>query len=400
MTPRESFRPVAVLAAVRSPIGKFLGGLEPLTAREIAVPVVRAALVRAGVEPGEVGQLVFGNARQAGGGPNVARQIGHFAGLPQEVPACTLNMACASGLAAIEKAADAIRLGRVRVAVAGGTESMSRLPFLLPRMRRGHRLGHDTVVDGMYRDGFDCPLCGQVMGRTAETLAQEYGIGRQEQDEYALESQARCRRATEAGLWSQEIVPLDVPQGPGREAVRIEADEHPRPDTTLDLLAKLPPVFKEGGTVHSGNSSGITDGAGAIVLASEEYVASRGMEPLAWVRESAQAGVDPARMGIGPIPAFHALVAAGGPPLSAYDLVELNEAFAAQVLACLRELPVPRERLNVNGGAIALGHPIGATGARIVVTLLAEMARRGAGEGLATLCVSGGLGMAVRFTRP
>ncbi len=390
--------PVAILAALRSPIGRFGGGLAGLTSRELAVPVVQAALRRAGVEPAEVGEVVIGNARQAGGGPNVARQIAYHSGIAQESPAFTVNMACASGLKAIALAADSIRLGRARVAVAGGTESMSRLPFYLPRFRDGYRLGHDAVVDGMYRDGFDCPLCGQVMGRTAENLVDRYRIARAEQDAYAVESQRRAGQAIAAGLFREEIVPLAAP-GPKGEPMTIGADEHPRPDATVEKMAKLPPVFREGGSVHAGNSSGITDGAAALVLASASYVAERGLEPLAWVRESAEAGVDPAVMGIGPVPAFRRLVAAGGPPLERYDLVELNEAFAAQVLACLAELPIPRERLNVNGGAIALGHPIGATGARIVVTLLAEMRRRQVAEGLATLCVSGGMGMALRVSR-
>lgn len=394
----ERPQPVAILAALRSPIGRFGGALAGLSSRELAVPVVREALRRAGVEAGDVGEVVIGNARQAGGGPNVARQIAYHSGVPQESPAFTVNMACASGLKAIALAADSIRLGRSRVAVAGGTESMSRLPFYLPRFRDGYRLGHDVVVDGMYRDGFDCPLSGQVMGRTAENLVDRYRISRAEQDAYAVESQRRAGKAIEAGIFRDEIVSLTAP-GPRGEPVVVEADEHPRPDTTVEKMAKLPPVFREDGSVHAGNSSGITDGAAALVLASAAYVAERRLEPIGWVRESAEAGVDPAVMGVGPVPAFRRLLASGGPPLATYDLVELNEAFAAQVLACLVELPIPRDRLNVNGGAIALGHPIGATGARIVVTLLAEMRRRRSAEGLATLCVSGGMGMALRVTR-
>ncbi len=389
--------PVAVLAAVRSPIGRFGGSLEVLSTCDLAVPVLREALERAGLEPADLDEVVIGNARQAGGGPNVARQIAWGSGVPPERPAYTVNMACASGLKAITLAADAIRLGRARVVAAGGSESMSRLPFYLPRMRSGYRLGSTEVVDGMYRDGFDCPLCEQRMGETAENLADRYSIDRPEQDRYAVESQARCARATEAGRFVSEIVPLEIPRR-RRAPIRLETDEHPRPGTTLEKLAKLPPVFREGGTVHAGNSSGITDGSAIVLLASAEFVSERSLEPIGWVRESAESGVDPAVMGIGPVAAFERLREMGGPPLEAYDLIELNEAFAVQVLACLRDLPIDPARLNVNGGAIALGHPIGATGARIAVTLLAEMGRREAPEGLATLCVSGGMGVAVRFS--
>jgi acetyl-CoA C-acetyltransferase len=274
---------------------------------------------------------------------------------------------------------------------------MSATPYLLPRARFGMRMGNAEIVDGMYRDGFLCPLCGQLMGETAETLAREYGILRAEQDAYAVETQRRAGAAREAGRFRDEIVPVTVA---GRKGdVVVSEDEHPRPDTSLDALAKLPPVFDPQGTVHAGNSSGITDGGAALVLATEEEVERSGVEPLARIAAWTSAGVDPARMGIGPVPAVRALLDKTKRTLADIDLIELNEAFAAQVIACARDLSLDLGKLNVNGGAIALGHPIGATGARIATTLLHEMKRRGARSGIATLCVSGGMGMAVLFER-
>ena len=272
---------------------------------------------------------------------------------------------------------------------------MTRLPFLLDRERTGYRLGHAEVIDAMYKDGFLCPLCGQLMGETAENLAEKYSIPRLEQDQYALESQQRCEKARAAGRFKEEIAPVPVKTKDGVKP--IETDEHPRDGSTLESLAKLPPVFKKDGGVHAGNSSGITDGAAAVVVMSETKAKALGIKPLARITGSATAGVAPKFMGIGPVPAIKKLEERTGVKLGDYDLVELNEAFAAQVLACDRELKFDRARLNVNGGSIALGHPIGATGARIVVTLLHEMKKRGARRGLATLCVSGGLGMAVAF---
>jgi acetyl-CoA C-acetyltransferase len=310
-----------------------------------------------------------------------------------------MNMACGSGLKAIESVASAITAGRYDIGIAGGAESMSGLPFFLPKMRAGYRLGHAKVVDAMYQDGFVCPLADMVMGETAEGLAQDLGISREEQDAFALDSQQKAGAAMEAGRFADEIAPVEVPQRKG-EPVNVTTDEHPRPDTNLEKLGKLPPVFDaDKGTVTAANSSGITDGAAGLVLMSAEEAERRGLEPLATVGECAQAGVDPRRMGIGPIPAVEALAKKNGIAPADYDLVELNEAFAAQVIACQQELEFPADRLNVNGGAIALGHPIGATGARIVVTLVHEMARRGAANGLATLCISGGMGLAFAFHR-
>ncbi len=390
---------VVVTHALRTPIGKYLGSFSALSAADLGASVVSDLLRRAGLEPAAVGELILGNARQAGGGPNVARQVSVRAGLPVETPAWTVNMACGSGLKALWLAAESIAAGRNRIAVAGGTESMSGLPFLLPRMRTGYRLGHAPVVDAMYQDGFECPLAGMLMGATAEKLAQDLAIPRAEQDAYALESQRRAAAAMGEGRFRAELSPVEV-AGPKGQRTLVEADEHVRPETTLESLAKLPPVFDaQNGTVSAGNSSGITDGAAALLVMSEAEAERRGLKPLAYVGAGAQAGVDPTTMGIGPVPAVRALAERNALAPGDYDLVELNEAFAAQVLACDRELEFPRERLNVNGGAIALGHPIGATGARIAVTLLHELVRRKGEHGLATLCISGGMGLALAFHR-
>jgi acetyl-CoA C-acetyltransferase len=383
---------------VRTPIGKFGGAFASMSAADLGEAAARAAIERSGLPPAAVDETIFGHARQAGGGPNTARQVSHRAGVPDSVPAFTVNKACASSLKAITLGALSIAAGENDVILAGGTECMSATPYLLPRVRFGYRMGHAELTDGMYRDGFLCPLCGQLMGETAENLVREYGISRAEQDAYAVETQRRAAEAWEAGRFAAEIVPVTVA---GRKAsVTVEKDEHPRPDTTVQSLSKLPPVFdSENGTVHAGNSSGITDGAAALVLATEEEAGKAGVAPLGRVVAWASAGVEPSRMGVGPVPAIRSLLAKTKLALSDIDLIELNEAFAAQVIACARELPFDLSRVNVNGGAIALGHPIGATGARIATTLLQEMNRRNVKHGLATLCVSGGMGMAVLFER-
>jgi acetyl-CoA C-acetyltransferase len=389
-------RDVVVAGAVRTPIGRFGGALSALTPAQLGAAAAREALSRAGVGPGQVDDVLFGCARQAGGGPNVARQVSWRAGVPQEVPAATINMACASSLKAIDLAFRAVRDGDAQVVLAGGVESMSRVPYLLPGARWGYRLGNQPLVDAMYQDGFLCPLSEMMMGETAERLAELYRVGREEQDAFALRSQQRAGRAQEQGRFDAEIVPVRVPAKKGEED--MVRDEHPRPETTPATLAKLPPVFKpEGGTVTAGNSSGITDGAAAMVVMSAERAAELGVKPMGRVVGLASAGVDPRVMGTGVVPAVSRLLEKLALRLEDFDLVELNEAFAAQVIACDRELRLDPERLNVNGGAIALGHPIGATGARLVVSLLHEMARRRARRGLATLCVSGGMGMAAAF---
>ncbi len=387
---------VAIVAAVRTPIGRFLGAFSDLSAVDLGVAATRAALARARVSPSDVDELIYGCARQAGGGPNPARQVLIRSGIPQERPAFTVNQACGSGLQSIILGGERIRAGKSRFVLAGGTESMSRVPYLLDRARTGYRLGNAAVLDGMYRDGFLDPICGLLMGETAEKLADLYKIGREEQDQFALESQRRAAAAIQARRFDEEIVPVTVKGRKGEERA-VTADEHPRADTTLADLAKLQPVFREGGTVHAGNVSGITDGAASLVLAAESAARERGLHALAWVGESEVVGVDPAIMGIGPVPATRRLLERTHRTLGDFDLIELNEAFAAQVLACDREMHLDRSRLNVNGGAIALGHPIGCTGARIVTTLVHEMKRRKAARGLATLCVSGGLGIAMEL---
>ncbi|MBI5850685.1 MAG: thiolase family protein [Planctomycetes bacterium] len=387
---------IAVVDAVRTPIGKFNGSLAPLLAVDLAAAAIRGLLARAGVAPIDVDEVILGQARQLGSGPNPARQAAIKAGIPETAPAFTINKACGSSLKAIDLARAALLLDGRRMVVAGGMESMTNIPFLLPRMRQGYRLGHAEVLDGNYQDGFTCGILKEPMGMTAEYLADEYRITRQEQDEFAVRSHHRAAAALAAGRFRDEVVPIVVPQRGG--ALTVQDDEHVRADVSLDALAKLPPVFRpKGGTVHAGNSSGITDGASAVLLTTESEVRRRGITPLAWLCASATAGVSPRIMGIGPVPALRALMERSGRALADFDLVELNEAFAAQMIACLRDVPIDAERLNVNGGAIALGHPIGATGARIVATLLHEMRRRGARRGVAALCMSGGMGMAMEF---
>ena len=394
-------RPVFVLSAARTPIGRFGGSFASLSAADLGEVAARGAIERSGLPPAAIDETIFGHARQAGGGPNTARQVSHRAGVPDSVPAFTVNKACASSLKALTLGALSIAAGENETVLVGGTECMSATPYLLPRARFGYRMGNSELVDGMYRDGFLCPLCGQLMGETAENLVREYGILRAEQDAFAAESQRRAAHAIGSGRFDDEIVPVEVGDRGGQiPTTLVPKDEHPRPETTPESLAKLPPVFdSEAGTVHAGNSSGITDGAAALVLASEDAAGKAGVEPLARVAAWTSAGVEPERMGVGPVPALRALTERQKLTLADIDLIELNEAFAAQVIACARDLPFDLARVNVNGGAIALGHPIGATGARISTTLLHEMKKRGGKRGVATLCVSGGMGMAVLFER-
>lgn len=428
---------VYIISAVRTPIGKFGGGLADFTAPDLGVIAVRAALQRAfhaelpperqpGVggkiedsiqqanenavsqksrnsapreSPYHVDELIFGNARPAGVGPNPARQIAWRAGLGDDVPAFTVNMACASGLRSIMLGWQEILLGNAEIVVAGGAESMSRVPYLV-EARWGVKMGNQPLVDAMYRDGFLCPISQMIMGETAELLAQQYKISREEQDALALESHHRAARAQRECRFSCEIIPVERTDKKGN-VIRVEKDEHVRPEITLEQMAKLPPVFSKTGTITAGNASGITDGASCVVLASEKKVRELNLKPMARIVDAAVAAVDPRVMGIGPVPAVRKLLARTGTNLEDCAAIELNEAFAAQVLACDRDLHFPRERLNPNGGAIALGHPIACTGARIMTTLLHEMRRdeksaRGK-KGLATLCVSGGMGIAVEI---
>lgn len=418
-------KPVFLTAAVRTPIGRFGGSLKDWTAADLGVAVAKESLRRANITPEQIEDSIWGCARQAGGGPNVARQITFRAGVPDRVPAFTVNQACGSGLRAIILAAEKIMLGRANVVLTGGTESMSRVPYFAEGARWGARMGHVDLVDGMYRDGFNDPLSGMVMGETAEELAKRYEIARDEQDEYALRSQQRAAEATEAGKFVDEVVPLDIKGKVSlshweRAGVRGEAsaivsphpnplpvgegtilsrDEHVRGDTSIESLRKLQPVFSKDGTVTAGNSSGITDGAAAVVVMSEGAAKASGAEPLAHIVDYEIVGVPPEIMGIGPVPATRAILERNKLKLDEIDLIELNEAFAAQVIACDRDLQFDQERLNVNGGAIALGHPIGCTGVRITTTLLHEMKKRNAKRGLATLCISGGMGIALLVER-
>jgi acetyl-CoA C-acetyltransferase len=397
-------REVVIVGAARTPIGKYGGAFRQVHPAELGAVAVRAALERATVNPSAVDDVLIGHARQAGSGPNPGRQVVRRAGLPDSVPGQTINKACASGMQAIATAAEAILLGHANVVVAGGIESMSRMPHLVDSEdgRWGHRMGNFALVDAMYRDGFSCSLSGMIMGETAEVLAHEYGITREASDAYALESQRRAGNAIAEGRFDAEIAPVTVTDGKGR-STHVARDEHPRPETTLEQLKKLPLVFGEvngrPGIITAGTSSGITDGGAAAVLMDAQKAREAGIAPLARIIGWASAGVDPRIMGIGPVPAMRKLFAHTGLSLADLDLVELNEAFAPQVLAVLRDEPIPSEKLNVNGGAIALGHPIGCTGTRIMVTLLYEMMRRNAKRGLATLCVSGGMGMAMAIER-
>src|SRR5262249_48482106 len=389
---------VFIVAPVRTPIGKFGGTLKDWTAADLAIPAVQETLRRAGVGPAEIDEAIIGNARQAGGGPNVARQISYRAGLPDSVPAFTVNKACGSGLKALVLAAEQIMLGRANAVIAGGSESMSRVPYLVEGARWGLRMGTAPLVDGMYKDGFLDPLSGKVMGETAETLATRYEISRSEQDQYALRSQNRAEAAQAEGRFASEIVPLSIPDRKGG-SVAFGIDEHIRIGATLESMEKLTPVFSKQGTVTAGNSSGITDGAASMLVISEDFANRRAIKPAVRLVDYEVAGVDPAVMGIGPVPAIRKLLERRKLSMADIDLVELNEAFAAQVIACDRELGFDAERLNVNGGAISLGPPIGCSGARIMTTLIHELGRRNGRLGLATLCMSGGMGMAVLVER-
>jgi acetyl-CoA C-acetyltransferase len=395
---------VFIVGAARTPIGRYGGTLRDTHPAELGAVAAKAAIARAGVQPADIDETLIGHGRQAGSGPNPGRQVAHRAGVPFTSPAQTINQACASSLQAVALGAEAILLGQSSVVLAGGIESMSRMPYLVDSedARWGHKMGNFTFIDAMYRDGFFDPLSNLIMGQTAEVLARQYGVTREESDAFALESQRKAEAAIKAGHFAAEIVPAPGKDGKGKPLM-LESDEHPRPGSTIEGLRRLPLVFDnvEGqpGIITAGTSSGITDGGAAVVLASEKAVVERKLKPLARIVGWVTAGVDPRIMGIGPVPAIRKLFPRIGWSMDDVDLVELNEAFAPQVLAVLKDVPIDASKLNVNGGAIALGHPIGATGARILVTLLHEMIRRDVKRGLATLCVSGGLGMAMAVER-
>ncbi len=386
-----------IVEGARTPIGKFLGAYSDLPAVDLGVLAATEAMRRAGVAPDQVDQTIFGHARQAGNGPNTGRQVSVRSGVPVEVSAYNVNIACGSGMKAVQLAAQQIQLGDAEVVLAGGMENMTRVPFILDRMRTGYRMGDAQVYDAMYRDGLLDPLCGLVMGETAENLVDRYDISREEQDEFALESQRKAETSKE--LRAEEMFAVEAPDPRGGGATTLTGDEHPRPDTDLEALGRLKPVFREGGTVTAGNASGITDGAAALVVMSESRARAEGREPLARIAGMSWAGVEPEVMGIGPVPATKKVLEKAGLSLADIDLIEINEAFAAQVIACERELKFDHDRLNVWGGGISLGHPIGMSGARLLLTLGYQMRNRGAALGLATLCISGGQGLAVILER-
>jgi acetyl-CoA C-acetyltransferase len=389
---------IFLAGAVRTPIGRFGGTLAPLSAPDLGVHAARAAMERAGLTSDAVDYAIFGHGRQAGQGPSTGRQVAVRAGVGVERPAFTVNMACGSGLKSVLLAADAIRLGTAQVVLAGGIESMSNTPYYLLKGRWGYRLGNEQIVDGMYHDGFHCRLADQLMGETAENLVDKYGITREEQDAYAARSQQRAEAARKRGRFEAEKVGIPFEDKKKGKWVFNE-DEHARDGVTAASLAKLEPVFRKTGSVHAGNSSGITDGASAVVVLSEKAAARLNVKPLARLVGYAEAGVDPKLMGIGPVPAVRSLLESTKVPKESVDLWELNEAFAAQVIACNRELKIDEAKLNADGGAIALGHPIGATGCRILTTLIHSLAERNQKRGVATLCISGGLGLAAMIER-
>ena len=390
-------RRVYLAGAVRTPVGNFGGAYAGSSAAYLAGVAATAAIERSGVPRGSVDEVLLGHARMAGNGPNLARQVVRRAGLADAVPAFTIHKACASGMQAVVSAGQSIRTGDAEVVLAGGVEHMTSVPYLAMDVRWGKKLGDEPLLDAMYRDGYLCPLCNQLMGETSETLAHEFAIPREEQDRYAQRSNQRAARAWEEGRFAPRVVPVSV--GEGKRAVTVTHDEHPRGDTTLDDLAKLRPVFRKDGSVTAGNASAITDGAAAVMVLSEGAVKAHGVKPQAALLGAVSVGLDPARMGLGPVPATRKLLERLKLKLEQMDVIELNEAFASQVLACDRELKMDHEKLNPNGGGIAIGHPTGMSGTRIIVELVHELSRVNGRYGLATLCVSGGMGMAVLVER-
>jgi len=383
-----------ILSACRTPIGAFGGALKDLSAVDLGTVAIRDAVARAGIKPADVGDVVMGCVLQAGNGMNVARQAAIKAGLPIEVPAETVNRVCGSGMQAVVHAVEALRVGYIDIVVAGGTESMSNAPYLLKGARWGYRMGHAEAIDSMLYEGLTCAMSACHMGITAEEVAACHSVSRADQDAFAAESQRRAVQAISDGRFRDEIVPVPVPQRKG-EPIAVDTDEYPRPDTTAGKLAGLKPAFRKDGSVTAGNSSGINDGASALVVTTGRKARQLGRKPLARVLAYALAGVDPKVMGMGPVPAVRKAVERAGLTLDAIDLFELNEAFAAQSLAVMRELGIDSARVNVNGGAIALGHPIGASGARVLTTLVHALRAQGKKYGVASLCIGGGMGIAM-----
>jgi acetyl-CoA C-acetyltransferase len=388
-----------ILSGARTPIGRFMGGLQDLGAVDLGVVAARAAIERAGIDPAEVNEIIMGNVVQAGNGQNPARQVALRAGIPAAVSALTINKVCGSGLKAVMLAANGIKVGEIEVAVAGGMESMTNAPYLMKKARQGFRMGNAELVDSMIHDGLWCAFDNWQMGNTGEVVAERYKVSREEQDEFALNSHRKAVAAIREGRFDQEIVPVEIPQKKGAALV-VSADEGPREDTSLEALAKLKPAFKkEGGTVTAGNAPGVNDGAAAVVVASEEAARKFGRKPMARIVAQGTSGVEPKLVMMAPVTAIQMTLKRAGWDLSDVDLIELNEAFSVQAVAITRELGIDPSKLNVNGGAVALGHPIGASGGRILVTLLHEMQRRDARRGLAALCLGGGNAVAMAIER-
>ena len=383
-----------VLSACRTPIGSFGGALKDFSAADLGAIVIREAITRAGVEASDIGDVIMGCVLQAGAGMNVARQAAIKAGVPVEVPAETVNRVCGSGLQAVVHAVEAVKAGFISLVVAGGTESMSNAPYLLKGARWGYRMGNGDVLDSMLHEGLTCAINGCHMGMTAEAVAKRYTVSRPDQDAFAAESQARAERAVASGVFDREIVPVEVPQKKGAPLV-VSRDEYPRAGTTVEKLAALKAAFTKDGTVTAGNASGINDGAAALVVTTEAWAGKNGRSPLARILSYCTTGIDPMYMGMGPVEAMRKAVDRAGLKLSDLDVIELNEAFAAQSLAVVRELKLDPAKVNVHGGAIALGHPIGASGARVLTTLVHALKARGGGRGAASLCIGGGMGTAM-----
>lgn len=387
-------REVVIVSAVRTPIGGFNGGLSKVSAVELGVVAAKEALNRAKITPEMVDEVIIGNVLGAGLGQNIARQVSINSGIPIEAPSLTINKVCGSGLRAVSMAAQFIMLGDADIILCGGTENMSQVPYLLPTARWGQRMGDGKLIDYMIHDGLTDIFNGYHMGITAENIAEKWNITREEQDEFAVSSQNKTEEAQKSGKFKEEIVPVSVPQRKG-DPIIIDTDEHPRHGATVDKLSKLRPAFKKDGSVTAGNASGINDGSAMLVVMSREKADELGIKPLAVIKGYASAGVDPSIMGYGPVPATKKALKKAGWTVEDLDLVEANEAFAAQSIAVVKDLGLDKEKVNVNGGAIALGHPIGCSGARILVTLLYEMDKRKSQKGLATLCIGGGMGTAI-----
>jgi len=391
-------REVVIASAARTPIGTFGGSFKNVSATKLGVVAAKEAVKRANIKPEMIEEVLFGNVLQAGIGQNVARQIAIGIGIPVEVPSMTINKVCGSGLRTVSLGAQAIMLGEADIVLAGGTENMSMAPYILPKARWGHRMGNGEIVDYMVQDGLTDIFNNYHMGITAENIAERWNITREEQDKFALESQKRAEKAIKSGRFKDEIIPVEIPQRKG-DSIVVDTDEHPRFGTTIEGLSKLRPAFKKDGTVTAGNASGINDGAAALVLVSKEKAEELGVKPLATIVSYGSAGVDPQIMGYGPVPASEKALAKAKMTIEDIELVEANEAFAAQSLAVVRDLGLDIEKTNVNGGAIALGHPVGCSGARILVTLLYEMINSDIETGLVTLCIGGGMGTSVIVKR-